>query len=214
MEALLLIGVGIGCLIGLGVLVYRVAFSRQARGRRAVARTPRSPVAKVRRGELVKVVGQARVAMKPLRAPMSGRPCVCWHVRIQEARQGPQGGSWTDVLDEVEGQDFLLEDETGIALVRGVMPEATLASSGPWVDNYGDNFSPEVENFLGSRGEQLRGALGKRVMRYQERILDEGAHVAVLGMARREGVPQGASVVIDCLDDGRIVISSVPAALR
>ncbi len=214
METLLLIGLGIGCVVGLGVLVYRAAFSPRARGRRALERTPRTPVGEVRRGELVKVIGHVRFAVKPLRAPMTARPCVCWHLRVQEARQGAQGGSWTDVFDEVEGQDFLLEDETGIALVRGVMPEATLASSGPWIDNYVDDFPPEVEEFLGSRGEQVRGALGKRVMRYEERILDEGAQVAVLGMGRQEGVTAGASAVVDCLDDGRILISSVPSALR
>jgi hypothetical protein len=51
-------------------------------------------------------------------------------------------------------------------------------------------------------------------MRYQERILDDGARVAVLGIARQEGVLESANVVIDCLDDGRIVISNVPSALR
>jgi hypothetical protein len=209
METLLLIAVGFGCVIGLAVLVYRVAFSPRARGRRALDRAPRTPVGEVRRGEMVKVVGQVGFAVEPLRAPMSGRPCVCWHVRVQEARQGAQGGSWTDVLDEVEGQEFLLDDGTGVAVVRGVAPEATMARSGPWIDNYVNDFPPEVEDFLGSRGEQVRGALGKRVMRYEERILDEGAQVAVLGTARQGGAPEGATVVIDCLADGRIVISSV-----
>ena len=113
------------------------------------------------------------------------------------------------MLDEVEGQEFLLDDGTGVAVVRGVAPEATMARSGPWIDNYVNDFPPEVEDFLGSRGEQVRGALGKRVMRYEERILDEGAQVAVLGTARQGGAPEGATVVIDCLADGRIVISSV-----
>ncbi len=214
MEALLLIGLGLGCVAGLGVLVYRVAFSQRARGRRALGRTPRTPIGEVHRGERVKVTGHVGFAVEPLRAPMSGRRCVCWHVRVQEARQGAQGGSWTDVLDEVEGQDFLLHDGTGVALVRGVMPEATLARSGPWIDNHVDDFPPEVQDFLGGQGEQVHGVLGKRVMRYEERILCEGAEAAVLGMARREGVPEGASVVIDCLDDGRIVISSTRASLE
>jgi len=213
-ETLLLIGLAIGCVVGLGVLVYRAAFSPRARGRRALERTPRPHIGEIRQVEMVKVVGQARFAVEPLRAPMSGRPCVCWHVQIQEARQGAQGGSWADVLDEVEGQDFLLDDGTGIALVRGVMPEATLASSGPWIDNSVGDFPAEVQEFLGGRGEPVRGAMGKRVMRYEERILVEGAEMAVLGMALQEGVPEGASVVIDCLDDGRIVISNVPSALR
>ena len=215
METLVLIGLGVGCAVLLGVLVYRVAFSPRARGRRALERTPRLPIGEIRQGEMVKVIGHVRFATESLRAPMTDdRPCVCWHLRVQEARQGAQGGSWTDVLDEVEGQDFLLEDETGVALVRGVMPEATLASSGPWIDNYVDDFRPVVEEFLGGQGEQVRGALGKRVMRYQERILDDGARVAVLGIARQEGVLESANVVIDCLDDGRIVISNVPSALR
>jgi hypothetical protein len=214
MDTLVLIGLGIGCAVGLAVLVYRVAFSPRARGRRALERTPRTPVGEVRRGEAVKVIGHVRFVVEPLRAPMSGRRCVCWHLRVQEARQGAQGGSWSDVLDEVEGQDFLLDDGTAVALVRGVMPEATMASSGPWIDNYVDDFPPEVAEFLQGQGEQVRGTLGKRVMRYQERILDEGAQVAVLGMARHEGVPKGARVVIDCLDDGRIVISNVPSSLR
>ena len=214
MDTLLLIGLGIGCAIGLAVLVYRVAFSPRARGRRALERTLRTHIAEIRPPELVKVIGHVRFAVEPLRAPMTTRPCVCWHLRVQEARQGAQGGSWTDVLDEVEGQDFLLDDGTGVALVRGVMPEATLASSGPWIDNYVDDFPAEVEEFLRGQGEPVRGALGKRVLRYEERILDEGAQAAVLGMARQEGVPEGARVVVDCLDDGRILISSVPSALR
>ena len=214
METLLLIGLGVGCVAGLTVLVYRVAFSPRARGRRALERTPRTPIGEVRRGAPVRVVGQVRFAVEPLRAPMSGRPCVCWHVRVQEAKQGAQGGSWANLIDEVDGQDFLLEDETGVAVVAGVLPEATLASAGPWIDNYVDDFPPEVEEFLRKQGEQVRGATGKRVMRFEERILDEGAQVAVLGMAGREGVPAHASVMIGCLDDGRIVISSVPSALR
>ena len=69
METLLLIGLGIGGVIGLAVAVLRVAFSPRARGRRALERTPRTPIGEICTGELVRVGGQARFAVDPLQAP-------------------------------------------------------------------------------------------------------------------------------------------------
>lgn len=63
-------------------------------------------------------------------------------------------------------------------------------------------------------GEHVRVVLDEGVMRREGSIRHDVAQVAVLGMARQEGVPEGASVVVDCLDDGRILISNVPSALR
>ena len=213
METLLLVGVCVGGVAFVAVLAYRAAFSTRARGRRQLGRTSRTPVAQARPGEPVKVVGRVRFVGESLRAPMSGRRCACWHVRVQQAKQGAQGGSWDEVLDETEGQDFLLEDDTGVALVHGVLPTATLASSGPWIDNLGKSFTPEVERFLAERGESVRGTLGDRGLRFEERTLDEGALTAVLGIAQGEGASSVADRVIDCLDDGRLLVSNLPSSL-
>ena len=214
MDTLLLVGLCVGGAVGLGVLIYRVAFSPRARGGRRLERTPHTPIAEAPMGEPIKIVGRVRFVGEPLRAPMSGRPCVCWHVRVQEARQGAQGGSWNVVIDEVEGQDFMLEDDTGIAVVRGVLPEATLVQSGSWSDNYTDDFPPEVEKFLEDRGEQTHWKLGKRVMRFEERTLDEGTQAAVLGVARGRDATRKTDLLLDSLDDGRLLVSNRPSALN
>jgi hypothetical protein len=89
--------------IGLAVL----ALTRTARMYRAAWRLPRTPIARAAHGALVKIVGTAT----PLaQLSCSAGPCIFY--------RGPFGNAPLPRLHEEHAVDFMVEDESGQALVR------------------------------------------------------------------------------------------------
>jgi hypothetical protein len=124
----------IGVLLVLLVAVVGGAFSLRAvwrdlakqpsmRALNALRRTRPKPIGAVKEGEVVRLVGKA-IATGPLaRAPLSARPCLAHHVRVEhiyESRSsdGTSSTSRELVIDACGGVDFLLECEGDRALVQ------------------------------------------------------------------------------------------------
>ncbi len=147
-------------------------------------------IAEAKLGATVTVRGRVRRLGETATAPLSGRRCVAWSVRLLFAR--PFTGLGTRVTDpafaEAWAGDFLVEDATGVARVRGARGWLVLAQD--FVAEYDLRRAPpppEVARYLAARGRwPLAG--GWRV-ECREGALVEGATVDVTGVCGAEADP-------------------------
>lgn len=167
-DLLVLFAVGVIVAGSLGATV--AFFTRDIRLKRRLRRMRPEDIATVREGRLVKIVGTLALAGPPLAAPVSGRPCVYFHVWYEVLRtvivQGARVEEWGPGMELTDACDFLVTDATGTALVRAResgVPEVAIRA-----DAYVHSVSED--------GAQ----------RCHEAILAAGDVVAVFGTSQRE----------------------------
>ncbi len=111
---------------------------RSWRRARLIDDLPTSRVRSAAQG-YVELAGRASFATEAQHAPLSGRPCVWWHYRIEQKREGERGGDrWVTINRGTSEAPFLLTDATDACLVdpRGaeVFPsdESSWRGATPW----------------------------------------------------------------------------------
>lgn len=174
-------------LCGCGAAFAAWYFSEAQRVRRTLAAAPITTVAALREGEVVRVVGALRLGPRKLSAPLSGRTCALYFVRVREQR----GKSSSEILRESEAVEFVLDDGSGAVLVRPERFEIGLVEdhaerSGTWNDA-----SPAVFEYLASKGQSPVTSFGfNRALQFHEAVLEEGERVAVLATVKLELDPE------------------------
>ncbi|MCC7463715.1 MAG: hypothetical protein IT480_14780 [Gammaproteobacteria bacterium] len=156
---------------------------RSWRRARAIDDTPTSRVRSAAQG-YVELAGRASCAAEEQRAPLSGRPCVWWHYKIEQRREGNRGGRWETINSGTSAVPFLLTDATDVCLVdpRGaeVFPsdESSWRGATPWPVR------------AGSGDAAIAGALGASAggaYRYTEHRIYPDVTVGVIGEFRTLG---------------------------
>jgi hypothetical protein len=168
-------------------LVLRFGFTRDRRIKRALKATRPTAIARARDGRAVKIVGAVAYAGRSIPSPLSGRECAYYAIVVEEYRSHGKGGSWHEILREEKGIDFLVRDDSGIALVRiashgGTFPalvQDRKARTSPILHSDAD-----LERYLGERGISTEGRFFRKNLRASEGILEQGERVAVGGLAR------------------------------
>ncbi|MGZ3427255.1 MAG: hypothetical protein ACXVCV_11435, partial [Polyangia bacterium] len=98
-------------------------------------------------------------------------------------------------IREEKGIDFYLRDDSGMALVRiasdgkyfPALVQDRKARTSPIISN-----DPNLERFLGERGQSIEGTFFRKNLRAYEGILEAGERVAVGGIARWVPDPDAA----------------------
>jgi hypothetical protein len=193
---------------------------------RALRRAKRVPIHTFPEDTAGRIVGEIEAFEgKSVKAPLSGRSCVAYAVRVEEYQSEGRRGSWEAIVQDFDAVNFTVSDGTGRALVR-----AAGSWPSPIMDRVGGTgiFSaaaPALDALLQAHGQSSRGLLFNKRLRAYEGVLEVGMRVAVLGIGRRSKDPSdGASgggyrvgpggLVMDCLDDGRLLMSNGAPALR
>ncbi len=213
-------------LVFLVVMVIGFLFSKDARTKRALAGKQRVSIKDIEEGLEVKVSGRLSYAEEPLVAPLTGRPCACWEVTVEEYRKSGNSGSWREIIREQECQPFFIDDDTERALVRDTIPIVAIEKDGHFKSGTFNDASDELESFLYEHGHQSVGMLGfNRSLRYKEGVLEEGEDVAAAGLAHREPDPGGHGrsggyrdaptiVVIEAPEGGQCMLSDSYETLK
>lgn len=202
-------GVTVAAIAGLGWW-----FSEEQVTRRALAQVRATPIARVKEGTLVKIVGRAKPLSAALRAPISARRCVAWSLHVERsARNG-----WATIHSAQNESSFLVEDASGRARVdvrraRLVLHDDHIRENG----GLGANWSEPLVEYCNAHEIETKDFLGlDRNLRCREGVLELGETVAVMGVATFEPVA-GASdagfresarrLVIVAPDDAPILLS-------
>lgn len=213
-------------MIAAGVVLFfgaRWWLSEAEQTKRAIRSLPRTPIRDVRDGELVRIVGKLRYLAEPTVAPLSGRRCAYFEARAFE-KQGRSG--LTERAMEGGGVEFLLEDETGRAvidpvLLRAAVVEDVKSQSGIWMEP-----SPRMEAFLTRHALATTGALGlHKAIFYREGVFEEGETITVVGLGTSELDPSERTSMssyrsrsmrlrISAPADGHVLISDHPSVTK
>ncbi len=180
---------------------------RDLRLKRLIQNTPTSRIRSMAMG-LAEVNGVIE-CRSMVSAPFSGRPCACWNVDI--SLQGRRN-EWSIVHRATSGHPFFLRDETGVALVypRGADCRVRFAAEDVCV---GLALPECYASYLATLG--LRRYLGRLgVLRFRERVLEEGAQVYVMGTATPHAqaftVSEGEAIVAA---EGEAIVAAEGEAL-
>jgi hypothetical protein len=174
--------------VALAYALWSNVFSRKARAKRALARTPRTPVGRSEGGS-VRVTGRVEPRGETLTAPGSERVCVAYELTIEESI----GGEWHERLVHADARPFAVVDESGTALVdpgghvHFDLVEDVEHSDGTWKEARGGSFSDHVLELLRAHGVETETFFeGWRLFRYREGVLEAGERVSVAGHAAHE----------------------------
>lgn len=161
-------------------------FSEAQRLKRGLAEAAQKPIAQLREGDVVRVVGTLKLGPGVLTAPLSQRSCALFFVRVLENR----GKVPKEILRESKGIEFTLDDGTGTVLVRPERFELALLEDHKQRAGMWNDASPELREYLASKGQSTESTFGfKRALSCYEGTLEEGERVAVLGEVRFEVDP-------------------------
>jgi E3 ubiquitin ligase len=149
---------------------------RDLRLRRLIQNTPTSRIRSMAMG-LAEVNGviECRSAVE---APFSGRRCAFWHVDISTQSRRNQ---WTVVHRADSGHPFFLRDDTGLALVYPAGAQCKVNFGVEEVCN-GITLPEPYVSYLGTLGHK-HYLWRLAVLRFRERVLEEGTRVYVMGTA-------------------------------
>ena len=176
--------------VGLLLFVLLTVFSAANRRKRLMAATPRTLVAHAT-GGVTKIQGQLGYCWPPLQAPISGRPCAVYEVKVLTYENQKE----ELLLHEIQGQPFLIHDESGRALVsydpqtvvllRRDVKDTSRAMKDP---------TPLMAALLQRHGVPATRIFGlNRGLIYQEAVLEAGELITAFGVAHREPDPDPAA---------------------
>lgn len=149
-----------------------------------------TPIADAKAGELVRIVGVLKKHEALVAAPLSGRLCAHYEVRVLEYVSSGRSGRWQLRFRETESRSFVVADASGRALVDVRSFECAVVRDQNRRSGTFQDATPELEAILARNAMQSTGLLGlNRSLRYEEGVLELGERVTVLGRARWEDDP-------------------------
>jgi len=135
-------------------------------------------------GAALRVAGRLQVRGDLLTAPVSGRPCVAFQLRVEEFKTQNRIAGWHTLLDLQDARSFGLSDETGDALVDAGTPfllalVLDVKGGTGWPDAVDAAQMATVDTLIGRKPKD------QRRLRFAEGVLNEGDLVSVAGSGDR-----------------------------
>lgn len=200
--------------------------SANAKARRDMRRVPRVSIASFPEGRAGRVVGTIEAHEgKTVIAPMSGEACVAYSILVEEEQGTGRSKHWETIIQDFDAVAFIVNDDAGRALVRAAgswpAPEMKVVRQAGLFTHA----SPDLEAFLAKHGHSAQGLIFRKTLRCYEGVLAVGEKVAVVGIGKRETDPvegeapggyrgKPSRLVIESLDDGRLLMSNARSVLR
>jgi E3 ubiquitin ligase len=157
--------------------------------RRQLRKAPTKRIAELGDDELGKVVGRARGLDEMLAAPLTGRHCVYFVATVEEHRSSGKSSHWKTVIREARGVPFMLEDDSGRAIVDSTAARIAIDFDGKSQSGTFDDPTPAEQAFLARHGQKGQGWVFNKGLRYREAVIEDGETIAVLGAGTREPDP-------------------------
>lgn len=190
MEALVVLAIA----AGIAIVAASMVWNEKARIRRELRGAPRVDIAELREGRTGRLVGRVGEG-ETLQAPFTGRSCVFYEATVEEYRSSGKTGSWRQVVREARGVPFVLDDDTGRAIIDpgGARVDVDIdmtTRSGAF-----DDATPVEEAFLERHGLRSTGWVFNKSLRYREGVIEVGETIAVMGQGVREPDPDAVGRV-------------------
>jgi hypothetical protein len=160
-------------------------FANDAVTNRALQKAPVVRIAEFPAAGVARVIGTVTPTEEQLVSPLTKRPCVHYHLIVEEKRVGSRNRTyWADVINEADSRDFCVSDGCGKALVSMSDAEVAVTKDGHNLSGLSGRAAPDsLEKLLSDRC--LRSKDFKRGLRYTEGVIEPGERVTVMGRGRR-----------------------------
>ncbi len=198
-------------------------FSDKQRILRELKKSRRKPISQIREKEYTKVIGKAKFVDEPLIAPLSGRKCVYYKVHVE--RKGDK--SWHTVVEETRSQDFFIESNTELAIVKASFEaernkRVYLEEDHKLNSGFMNDASHKLDDYLAKHNKSSTGFLGfNKTLRYKEGIIALNETIAVKGIAKWkalnepvEGYSYSRILTFEGSPKQKLLISDTPKALE
>ncbi|TJY37707.1 GIDE domain-containing protein [Pontimicrobium aquaticum] len=166
---------------------------------RKLSKIPFKSTGGIKTNELAKVSGKALHVKVPLIAPLSGRKCVFYTIKIEKRVSTGKSSHWKTVIDEEKTQEFFIENRGDYVIVRptqspknykSYLVKDVKTSSGAFNDP-----TPEFESLLKQYNIDPVSFLGfNKSLRYKEGVIEIGEKITVAGIAKwktlSESIPE------------------------
>jgi len=179
---------------------------------RVLRRTRKVRIADAKDGEVVRIVGRLRPRGELLEAPFSRRRCAVYETVVEKwARRGFGQRRWHTIASASAGCDFVVEDDSGYAIVETGKLEAAVVLDHHQFSALFHGMTPELEAFIQRHMvptrrydfREWRSAMRPVVdwfgvdvpLRCREGVLEPGEQIAVCGRARWENDPEEGGLV-------------------
>jgi hypothetical protein len=155
---------------------------------------------------------------KEVIGPLSKKKCIKYRIVAQELKVMDEDRSrWVDVYNEWEGDQFLLDDGTGIAFVDPAGNEEGMKPSYHAEQKHLRDMEDPGKQFLLDHGIEMQDSFSgfNKRMKISERILPIGKFLYILGDAQEIMRPKEARDIpylnaLSIVNDGRMIISKKP----
>jgi len=149
---------------------------------------PSSEIAHLQAGERAQIIGQAQSMGSNIMSPITKKPCVLWQVEVSEKRRSGRSTNWHVIYRNYSSVAFDVSDGTGrVRLEPQYNMELVLHNDVHKSSNLFSSLPSDVENTLNSMGLNTKGLIGNKSMRVNERYVEQGEQVYVLGNVLNKG---------------------------
>jgi hypothetical protein len=172
--------IGIVAFAGLFTMLAAVHWYRNAprRIRRHLGAAKRYRIGELPEDTVGRIVGRVEPTGPMLRAPLTGRACVFYQVKVS--------GDTGTIITEREGVAFRIVDETGAAIVDPRAAEVAVVFDHEARTDIFTAPTAEQSALLARHGERSERWSGIRSLAFSEGVLEPGEDVAILGAGVRE----------------------------
>jgi len=215
------IGMFILGLISLGGIIFLVVYySKKAVVIRTLSNYPKTAISSLQENQLAKIIGKAKPIKEVLKAPLSGRKCVYYRIKVEQ-KTGGKNQHWKTIINDEIAPNFLIESYSGKVLIKmtnfkGYFVEDVLFKSGHFNDA-----THKLEHYLEVHGKKSLNIWGlNKTLRYKEAIVEVGEKVAVMGTVKYENIEKYGLTdsyskipVLQSIAKNKLIICDDPKAL-
>uniref|UniRef100_UPI0032162125 hypothetical protein n=1 Tax=uncultured Draconibacterium sp. TaxID=1573823 RepID=UPI0032162125 len=199
----------------MAIIVLSYFFSKKAIVRRKLKKAPFKSLAQFKSGDIAKIVGKVEFAEKPLIAPLSGRECAYYHVKVKERVQRGKSSHWKTIIEDDNTINYLIRDGEHLALIEDFHIKSYIVQDRNYSSGFLNDATPHLEGFLNSWNYESETFLGmNRTLEYKEGVLENQEEIAVLGQgvwkdAEEFNLPAGLGKIlaISGVEQGYVYLS-------
>ena len=196
-------------------------FSRKQIVKRKLKKAVGIPMSSFQTGDIAKVAGKVEYQGNQLIAPLSGRPCCFYQVKVERLESSGKSSSWRTIIKEEESMDFFIRDGRNRAYVERGELKAYLVQDWNTESGFRHDANSNMETILSRHGYSSENFLGmNHSIRYHEGVLEMGETIAAVGRGEwKRGTDVGLNtpervLVISATDKESVYLSDDPETVE
>lgn len=169
-------------LLTLGQIYILYNLSKQRKRYLQIKKTETINISSLTENGFYEIKGRAKsLGHNNLYSPLSKKKCVYFHFIVEEERRRSKSTTMTVVIDDKSKNNFLIQDETGEAIIQPENADIYLENDKYTTSGTFNSASPEIENVLKSYGISSKGLIFNKSMTYYEKYIEEDDNLYIIG---------------------------------